>query len=124
MTIGEAKETIRRHLLFSEGLKDFYVPFKELTEAMQCIASSDFLSNNMKDYPNAKIIRLVQDLNLYYEKDKEQAIDYMKQSLAHRIAEMLLDDNIIEFNHIEEEFYDVIKNRMTAKLVVIKKEKD
>lgn len=124
MTIGEAKETIRRYLLFSEGLKDFYVSEKELKEAMQCIASGDFLSDNMKDHPNAKVIRVTQDLDLYYEKDKEHAIDYMKQSLAHRIAEMLLGDNIIEFNHTEEEFYDVLKHRMTAKLVAIKKEKD
>ena len=117
MTIGEAKETIRRYLLFSEGLKDFYVSEKELKEAMRRIASANFLSD-------IKVIRVTQDLDLYYEKDKEQVIDYMKQSLAHRIAEMLLGDNIIEFNHTEEEFYDVLKHRMTAKLVVIKKEKD
>jgi len=118
MRIGEAKETIRRYLLFSEGLEDFYVSEKELKEAMECIASRDFSSDNVK------VIRVTQDLYLYYEKDKEQAIDHMKQSLSHKIAEMLLDDNIIEFNHSEEEFYDGLKHRMTAKLVVIKKEKD
>ena len=71
MTIGKAKEIIKNYLSYCDGIADYQISPKELREAMECVASGDFLSDDKKDHPNAEMILVSQSLDLYHE-DKIQ----------------------------------------------------
>lgn len=125
ITIGQAREVVRRYQISRQGFSDFSVSQDELNAALDLIASGNFLSDDKKDHPNARILNVNEQLTLTQENDLE--INYithiLKNKIAIKIAEMLIAENLIKFEYKQDDanlkHNETINHLMNAKLIII-----
>lgn len=67
------------------------------------------------------MIIVSQSLDLEHIEHKNRAIEVLKNSIANEITRILIEHEIIEFQHSEDKVGDFINQKSTAKLFVIKK---
>lgn len=127
MTIGEAKEIVRRYQISRRGFSDFSVSQRELDDALDLIGSGSFLSDNRKDHPDAQIIYCDRRINRTIEDCRRdmEIENILKRQVAMDILEMLLESDVIKFTYKHDETPDPVTRTvnyfMEGKLIVIKK---
>jgi hypothetical protein len=114
MTIGEAKEIIRRYQVARQGFQDFAVTQQEFDAALDLISSSKVQLLHCEQ-------RLTHAIEGAYNDFEIENI--LKRQIAAKMIEMLLDSDMIEFLIKKDEIhcpvFNTIGTSISGKLALI-----